>query len=92
MTGVQTCALPISETAFSGRGYQVRAAASDWVVGPGEPALQHALIDGWAEAAAALAPREVTRIERWRRTRRAAVDEGRSTLTVGHQDLAAWLV
>ena len=80
-----------AETAFSRRGYQVHVSASDWVIGPDEPALQYALIDGWADAAAALAPAEAARLTAWKRARHAAVDEGRSTLTVGHQDLAGWL-
>jgi len=53
--------------------------------------LQRQLIDGWAQAASEMAPEHLTAIEGWRSRRTAHVDANRSSLTVGHSDLAAWL-
>jgi hypothetical protein len=53
--------------------------------------MQHALLEGWAQAAAAMAADERDLVEAWRQRRLALVDEGRSNLVVGHQDVAAWL-
>jgi len=77
--------------AFERVGYEVVTEPTDWTLGPDTSALQRALIDGWAEAAAEMAPEQAARIERWRRRRLAHVSDGRSALLVGHHDLAAWL-
>ena len=76
---------------FRSSGHDVRIAASDWVVrrASAPDALQEQLIDGWADAAADMAPDRAGLIETWRRTRRSQVTSGQSVLTVGHQDLAA---
>ena len=79
-----------AERLFRGAGYQVRVEPSDWLLSPDERSLQRALVDGWAQAAADMAPDQSEAIERWRTRRLAHVEHGRSRLQVGHQDLAAW--
>ena len=78
---------------FRNSGYEVRTAASDWVLrrASAPDPLQEQLIDGWAEAAVAMAPDRAGVIEAWRQKRRSHVIRGQSVLTVGHQDLAALL-
>ena len=53
--------------------------------------FQRQLIAGWAAAAAEQRPERAGDIEDWKVRRLAHVDAGRSRLTVGHDDLAAWL-
>jgi hypothetical protein len=79
-----------AERLFLAAGYQVRVEPSDWLLSPDERSLQRALVDGWAQAAAEMAPDQSEAIERWRTRRLAHVEHGRSRLQVGHQDLAAW--
>ena len=69
----------------------VRIVPSDWMLSrmsaPDE--LQDQLIEGWAEAAAAMAPDRAAAIDGWRSKRLNHVASGRSLMTIGHQDLAA---
>jgi hypothetical protein len=76
---------------FQAAGYDVRTAPSDWVLScaSAPDALQEQLIDGWAEAAAAIAPDRAAMVAAWRRRRLDHVASGRSRLVVGHHDLAA---
>jgi SAM-dependent methyltransferase len=74
--------------AFGGLGYEMRTAPSDWVLGPESPALQAALIDGWAAAATEIAPGEAGALRAWGERRRAHAAAGRSQLRVGHRDVA----
>ena len=76
---------------FGGVGYRVTTRASDWVLGATTSSqdLQRQLIDGWAAAAAEMAPDRSGPIEDWRKRRLAHVSAARSILTVGHQDLGA---
>jgi hypothetical protein len=53
--------------------------------------LQAQLIEGWAGAAAAVAPDRAASIQSWKARRLAHVAAGRSQLIVGHEDLAGWL-
>ncbi len=76
---------------FARAGYSLRRAASDWRIGPDETALQAALLEGWAQAARAIAPAERARIDEWLQRRRHHLAQGRSRLVVGHEDLAGWL-
>jgi hypothetical protein len=48
------------------------------------------LIEGWARAAAEIAPERTALVDDWLRRRLIHVDAGRSQLTVGHRDIAAW--
>ncbi|MGE0463300.1 MAG: hypothetical protein AB7Q16_18210, partial [Vicinamibacterales bacterium] len=83
-------AMAAAERAFEGIGYVVRADASDWVIGSEARAFQRELIDGWALAASEQQPDAAAAIAGWRTRRLAHVDAGRSRITVGHHDLAAW--
>jgi hypothetical protein len=75
---------------FSAVGYRVRRESSDWVLGPETRDLQRELIEGWARAAVEIAPQHSAPVDDWLARRLAHVDAGRSQLTVGHEDLAAW--
>ena len=77
--------------AFAALGYDVRQERSDWVLAEDVPDLQRQLIEGWADAAAEVAPEETRRVIGWRTRRLAHVAAGRSRIVVGHDDLAAWL-
>ena len=76
-------------------GFEMEVGASDWVLGPGDPALVEALIQGWAVAALEQGPRtevgpDAARREalivEWREARLAQNAEGGLRLRVGHQD------
>lgn len=75
--------------AFHRLGHRVRMADSAWRLGPGDSALQHALIDGWVAAAAQARPAMAARFRAWAVARRTRIDRGRSRLLVGHRDLLA---
>jgi hypothetical protein len=75
---------------FADAGYRVWTEPSDWILGSCEQTLQRRLIDGWAEAARALAPDD-SGIAQWRARRLAHVDAGRSRIVVGHFDVGAIL-
>jgi hypothetical protein len=75
---------------FAAAGYRLRRARSDWDLGPDCQGLQRALIAGWAQAAREVAPDRAGLIGRWLARRLAHVSGGRSSVRVGHQDLAAW--
>ena len=64
----------------------VETAQSDWQVGPRDDAMRQALVDGWAGAAAEIAPENGDTISDWRA--RAASEPRR--LIVGHAD-QLWL-
>jgi len=80
-----------AEAAFEAHGYELRAATSDWVIGPKEPAMQLALLDGWLGAALEIAPENRPTLASWHERRRAHVLAGRAALRVGHVDLVGWL-
>jgi hypothetical protein len=72
---------------FNAVGYEMRAAPSDWDLGPGSPALQSALIEGWTATAGEIAPGEAEALGNWARRRRAHVAAGASRVRLGHIDL-----
>jgi hypothetical protein len=76
---------------FAEAGYHVRRDASDWVLPPEARELQRQLIEGWADAAAEIAPEQSTVIHDWLARRLAHVESGSSRVIVCHEDLAAWL-
>jgi len=76
--------------AFEKVGYEVHTAPSDWVLDARREALQRALVEGWAEAAACIEPARAAAIEAWRTRRLAHVAAGDCSVVVGHIDLAAW--
>ncbi len=75
---------------FEAAGYTVRREKSDWQLAPESRELQRQLIAGWADAALELEPAQSAAIRAWLARRIAHVDAGRSRITVGHDDLAAW--
>ena len=80
-----------AERAYAGAGYVVRRARSDWNLAESDAALQRPLVQGWADAAVELAPDRAVLIAEWLARRVRHIDEGRSRIVVGHEDLAAWL-
>jgi hypothetical protein len=74
---------------FSAAGYLVDRDRSDWVLTPASEELQRQLIEGWAHAAAEIAPLRRELIDGWKARRLEHVDANRSHLVVGHEDLAA---
>jgi hypothetical protein len=76
--------------AFAAAGYEVVRERSDWQLGPDDRDLQGELIAGWASAASAIAPTERERVARWRARREEHLAARRSSIIVGHDDLAAW--
>lgn len=79
-----------AERCFAALGYRVQRAPSAWELPPDARELQHQLIEGWAHAAAVIAPGRAASIRSWRERRLAHVAGGQSRLVVGHEDLAAW--
>jgi hypothetical protein len=75
---------------FAAAGYRVSRARSDWKLGPESQRLQRALIAGWAQAASEVAPDQADVIGGWLVRRLEHVSGGRSSVRVGHHDLAAW--
>ena len=76
---------------FAALGYEVRRERSDWVLEADARDLQAQLIEGWAEAAAAIAPDRAGSLQSWKARRLAHLAAGRSRLVVGHEDLVGWL-
>ena len=76
---------------FARAGFRSRRVRSDWRIGFDEPALQAALLEGWAAAAREFAPGATPQVDAWLRRRLRHLQRGRSRLGVGHEDLAGWL-
>lgn len=82
-------AAPRALQCLAAAGYAVWSAPSDWVLNARHSTLQAALVGGWIEAAAAIAPEQDARVRAWGRRRTTHIDDGRSTIVVGHTDIAA---
>jgi len=84
-------AVPVLRRALQGSGYRVFSATSDWRLHSLESAhagaMQHALVDGMAQAACEQDPASIAALEAWRQRRHALAASGR--LSVGHVDLLA---
>jgi hypothetical protein len=78
------------ERCFVDAGYLVHRAPSDWTLEPADAPLQRMLIEGWAEAAAEMAPDLASAIAGWRLRRLGHVAAGRSRVVVSHSDVCAW--
>jgi hypothetical protein len=78
------------ERCYSDAGFSVRREASDWIVPPSAREFQRLLVDGWAHAAAEVAPVLAVPIRDWHARRVAHINDGRSRVEVGHADVAAW--
>jgi len=84
-------AVPSLVRLLRARGYRVRLARTDWrIASASDPsgAMQRALIDGLARAAAEQAPAQAAALQAWRHRRLAQAAAGR--LVVGHLDVFAW--
>jgi hypothetical protein len=74
---------------FTDAGYAVQTAPSDWNLEAGDGPLQKQLIEGWAHAAADVAPNEAARCGKWLERRLAHLATRASRIRVGHQDILA---
>lgn len=70
-------------------GFAVQQAASPWQLGAGDRVIQREMTGGMAAALAASFPQEAPWLQRWRDTRMALIDAGKSAVRVGHTDLLA---
>jgi hypothetical protein len=80
-----------AERCLTSLGYQVQREPSDWVLAAESDQLQRQLVEGWADAAMAIAPERSASIRGWLARRLTHVAGGRSQLVVGHQDLGGWM-
>jgi hypothetical protein len=74
---------------FKRVGYSFLAAASDWVLGPNDQAIQREVLRGFADAVSELGELPDRRIADWLAQRTALVERARSSLQVGHTDFFA---
>ncbi len=81
----------IAMRAFAEAGYRTRREETNWNLGANDVELQRQLMEGWAEAALELQPALASSIASWRERRSAHLAAGRSSVVVGHHDVAAWL-
>jgi SAM-dependent methyltransferase len=79
-------AIAEAEAAFA--DCETLVSTSDWRLGAEAPSLQASLVEGWARAAREIAPEEALRIDAWRGRRVDHLAAGRSSIVVGHLDLA----
>jgi SAM-dependent methyltransferase len=82
-------AVACAARAFAAAGYRVRREPSDWHIAPAARELQRLLIEGWADAAREMMPRDSARIDDWLARRLAHLDAGRSRIVISHEDLLA---
>ena len=82
-------AVACAERAFAAVGYHVRREPSDWHIASDACELQRLLIEGWADAAREMTPRDSGRIDDWLARRLAHVAAGRLRIVVSHEDLLA---
>jgi hypothetical protein len=78
-----------AERAFSEEGFLVHCEASEWKLGHNHEALQAELVEGWFHAAVEVAPELAATLSHWHTRRLDHLRHGRSTIVVGHQDIAA---
>jgi len=83
-------AVAAAARAFAAVGYPLQREDSDWVLTPDQTELQRQLIEGWAAASTETAPESAGTIASWLARRLEHVRAGRSHVTVGHEDIAAW--
>jgi SAM-dependent methyltransferase len=74
---------------FESSGYDVVHGNSDWVIGPEDRAMQIELLGGWAGAASMMKALADADTASWLARRIRLVEEGRSSIRVGHLDLLA---
>jgi SAM-dependent methyltransferase len=76
-------------SAFESSGYDLVHGNSDWVIGPEDRAMQIELLGGWAGAASMMKALADADAASWLARRIRLVEEGRSSIRVGHLDLLA---
>lgn len=81
-------AAPAAARLFHDAGYATTLVPSPWRLAAADRALAHALLAGWADAAAAQRPADAVRIRAWEERRRGTL-AGEFGLLVGHLDLLA---
>jgi len=74
---------------FEHAGYAVSSLDSPWQIGPDQPALQAALLQGWLGAAVEQEPASQARFRDWAAAHRRHIDQGLAVWSVGHRDLFA---
>jgi len=79
----------VARDCFVRAAFDVHIEPSNWHIAPDARDLQRELIEGWAFAAAEIAPSERPKVEAWKQRRLAHVTAGHSLVAVGHYDLAA---
>jgi hypothetical protein len=79
-----------AKAAFAAVGYQLTEGRSDWRFGADDRAIQHAVVEGFAQAARELGELAASEIDGWLRRRLERIEAAASTMTVGHVDLFAW--
>jgi hypothetical protein len=82
-------AVPLAASILREMGYEVKQEQSDWRLTAEERGIQRQLIEGWAEAAADMAPSDADSIAGWRGRRLEHLEAGASRIQVGHEDIAA---
>ena len=75
------------EQIFAAKGYRTWRASSDWRIGPDQPALQRAVLQGWFDAACEMAAGRAVALRSWLARRQLHVEAGRSELLIGHSDM-----
>jgi hypothetical protein len=70
-------------------GYSIVQGHSDWQIGPGDREMQRELLSGWAHAAREIDALPHRDIENWLARRNGKVDQGASSIRVGHVDFFA---
>ena len=73
--------------ALQALGRDVHTKASDWDIRPQAVPLQHAIIDGWAEAAQEQDSDSSAAIRHWHAARKQMIEQQQSTLRVSHVDV-----
>lgn len=74
---------------FEAIDYRVDHGPSDWVFGPDDIEIQKDVVTGWAAAAREIGGVPVPDIVRWVEARHKAIEDRRSSITVGHADVFA---
>jgi SAM-dependent methyltransferase len=75
---------------FESSGYDVVCGNSDWVIGPADRMMQIELLEGWRDAAAEMKMLSDADTTGWLTRRTRLVNEGRSSIRIGHVDLFAF--
>jgi SAM-dependent methyltransferase len=75
---------------FESVGYSIISGESDWIIGTDGREMQKQLLEGWASAASEMGTLSGAEIADWLTRRKAAVNQGLSSMRVGHVDFFAF--